>query len=83
MPKLYTNNEILQHALIGLEHRREEITAAIEQLHLTLKGSAPKRANGASSARRGRMSAAGRKRLALAMKRRWAKAKKAGKKRLG
>ncbi len=83
MPKLYTNNEILQHALIGLEHRKEEINAAIDQLHRTLKGSAPKRANGGPSTGRGRMSAAGRKRVALAMKRRWAAAKKAGKKRLG
>jgi hypothetical protein len=81
MPKPYTETDLLQHALVGLEHRKKEITEALSRLQRILGGTV--RARSAPSTRKRRtMSAAGRKRLALSMRRRWAKVKKAGKKRL-
>jgi hypothetical protein len=83
MPNPYTDTDLLEHALIGLEHRKEEINQAIARLRSVLDAAGPTRTKHAPAPKRGTMTAAGRKRLALSMKRRWAKAKKAGKKRLG
>jgi hypothetical protein len=77
------DTDLLKHALIGLEHRKEEINQAIARLRSVLDGAGPAHTMPAPAPKRRTMTAAGRRRLALSMKRRWAKAKKAGRKRLG
>ncbi len=78
----YTHTELLEHALIGLEQRKQELNQTIARLRSLLNGNAPEHSTPPPKAKRRTMSAAGRRRLVLSMKRRWAKAKKAGKTRL-
>ena len=85
MPTPYSNTDLLQHALIGLEHRKTEIDQAITGIRSRLRGAGPKLATVPANPNRPTvkhhsMSAAARKRMSRLMKRRWTNAKKAGKK---
>ena len=73
MPKAATHDaELLQAALIGLEHQQEEMQRRIAEIRAQLHGSsAPVGATGAPRKRR-TMSAAARKRIAAAQRKRWA-----------
>jgi hypothetical protein len=39
MPNAYTPTDLLEYALIGLEHRKAELTHAIARLRSSLQGS--------------------------------------------
>jgi hypothetical protein len=58
MPNPYTHTDLLEHALIGLEHRKEEITQVIARLRSVLDGAGPTRNTTALAPKRGTMSAA-------------------------
>jgi hypothetical protein len=66
------DNEILEAALIGYEHRKREIEAKIEQLRIHLGGHVAQVREASVSGRRRSFSAATRKRMAAAQQKRWA-----------
>jgi hypothetical protein len=76
LPKQDT--ELLEAALIGFQHRRDQIEQKIAELRSQIGGSAASRpapaaaAPGASVPKKRTMSAAARRRIALAQKKRWA-----------
>ncbi|MCL5745108.1 MAG: hypothetical protein M1541_14480 [Acidobacteria bacterium] len=74
-----TQTEILQHALVGYQARREEIIRRIHDLEQQLNGA---QASVAPAKPKQRLSAAGRQRIAAATKKRWRQAKRAGRRTL-
>jgi hypothetical protein len=82
MPKpIITDHEILQAALLGLQHSLASVDEKIMELRRRIGGKAP--TNGASAATNGTaaskrvMSPAARRRIAAAQKKRWAAFRKA------
>ena len=71
MPQKF-DPELLQAALIGLQHKLVDIENQISELRDRLTGQPVKTAGPAPGARKRTMSAAGRRRIALAQKKRWA-----------
>jgi hypothetical protein len=85
MPNVTLNDSILQAALEGLERRRADLNAKVEQVRSLLDGSSSRRGPGrprknqappdglqAPARKKRHFSIAARKRLADAMRRRWA-----------
>jgi cell division septum initiation protein DivIVA len=76
LPKQDT--ELLEAALVGFQHRRDQIEQKIAELRSQIGGSPVSRpapaaaAPGASAPKKRTMSAAARRRIALAQKKRWA-----------
>src|SRR6059036_1671355 len=81
MPRqVIDDTELLEAALIGLEHKRNEIDRKMAEVRGRISGSKPPTAvtNRATSGRkRRRMSAAARRQIAAAQRKRWAEYKKA------
>ena len=72
------DSELLQAALVGLEHRRAEIDEKIAQVHEMLRNGASSKASPVTpTPKKHTMSAAGRKRIAAAQRKRWAAVKRA------
>jgi hypothetical protein len=68
-----TDHALLEAALIGYQHQREQIDAKIAELRQQLGGKTPVAEKVAAPAGKKReMSAAARKRIAAAQKKRWA-----------
>jgi hypothetical protein len=69
-----TDNALLEAALIGYQHQREQIDAKIAELRQELGGKPPvaAKAPAAAGGKKRQMSAAARKRIAAAQKKRWA-----------
>jgi hypothetical protein len=68
-----TDHALLEAALIGYLHQRDELDAKIAELRQELGGKAPVAAKSAApSGKKREMSAAARKRIAAAQKKRWA-----------
>src|ERR1019366_9916474 len=67
------DTELLEAALIGFQHRRDQVEQKIAELRSQIGGnSASRPASGASAPKKRTMSAAARRRIALAQKKRWA-----------
>lgn len=75
-----TQTEILEHALVGYQARREEIIRRIHEVERQLNGAEVKVV--APKPKR-KLSAAGRRRIVAATKKRWRLAKRAGRRTLG
>jgi hypothetical protein len=73
--------EILQHALVGYQARREDIERRIQEVRVQLNGAAPPQIEEEKVKRR--LSAKGRANIVRATKERWRRARAAGRKRLG
>ncbi|HEX7970699.1 MAG TPA: hypothetical protein VF501_00510 [Thiobacillus sp.] len=73
--------EILQHALVGYQARRDDIERRIQEVRVQLNGAAPPQIKEEKPKRR--LSARGRANIIRATKERWRRARAAGKKRLG
>ena len=71
--------ELLQHALVGFEMRRQQIETQMEGLRQRLAGAAPVEEDRPKR----RLSAKGRRSLIAATKKRWREAKKGGRRTLG
>jgi len=70
-----TDHALLEAALIGYRHQREQIDAKIAELRKEIGGKPPAAAKAPAPAVTGKkrqMSAAARKRIAAAQKKRWA-----------
>jgi hypothetical protein len=67
------DHALLEAALIGYQHQREQIDAKIAELRQELGGKSPAAARApAPSGKKRQMSAAARKRIAAAQRKRWA-----------
>lgn len=72
------DSEILQAALVGLEHRRAQIDQKIAQVHELLgEGASGQASPVAPTPQKRKMSAAGRQRIAEGQRKRWAAVKRA------
>ena len=76
---MITDTELLEAALIGLQHQRSQVDERMAELRGRLDGRSPRRAADASIAdssgpgrKRRRMSASGRSAIAAAQRKRWA-----------
>jgi hypothetical protein len=67
-----TDHALLEAALFGYQHQREQIEAKIAELRRELGGKSPAAEKTAAPAKKREMSAAARKRIAAAQKKRWA-----------
>jgi septal ring factor EnvC (AmiA/AmiB activator) len=78
MPRITLDTSILEAALVGLRHRRDEIEARIRSIRQTLGESKPgPRASTTTTAPRRVFSASARRRIAEAQRKRWAAQKSA------
>jgi cell division septum initiation protein DivIVA len=71
------DTELLEAALIGFQHKRDQVEQKIAELRSQIgghpaSGPAPAAASGASAPKKRTMSASARRRIALAQKKRWA-----------
>jgi len=67
-----TDQALLEAALIGYQHQREQIDAKIAEIRQELGGTSKVAAKSAAPGKKRQMSAAARKRIAAAQKKRWA-----------
>jgi hypothetical protein len=78
---MITQTEILQHALVGYQAQRDDITRRIEDLERRLNGGGEVVPGPAKPKRQ--LSAKGRAAISRAAKDRWRRARAAGRRRLG
>jgi len=80
LKKTLQDNDLLEAALAGLQLRRQELDAQIQEVRALLgKSTAVRRGRAAGGAKNGggaRLSPAARRRIAAAQKRRWAEYRK-------
>jgi hypothetical protein len=76
MPKKVVDRDVLEAALIGFQHQREQIDAKIAEVRAHLSGAAKKEPSAAGGTKKRVLSSAARKRIAVAQKKRWANARK-------
>jgi hypothetical protein len=77
-PSLTIDSSILEAALIGYQHERDQIDAKIAEIRRQIGGQTPQAsAPEGESPRKRVVGAAGRKRMAAAQRKRWAEFKKA------
>ena len=74
--KTLQNNDLLEAALAGLQLRRQQLDAQIQEVRALLGKTNGRRGRPPGPAKPGRLSVAARKRIAAAQKRRWAEYRK-------
>jgi hypothetical protein len=75
--RIHADRDMLEAALMGLQHRREEIEKKMAELRAMIGGHAPRRTASAPARKSRVLSAAARARIAAAQKKRWSAFRKA------